>query len=158
MSLFFCMICLLFEGKILYLLFIYIVILWSVAVTQMSPWCFWRYRQRQLVRVWTCFLRLTVSSLVITLSQRCFFFHIHDPYPCAFLAEHRKSGTVTHFFQRATTPWLWLISLIGVMSHVLYFLIKSASRADGIWEQHILIRRSRICISERENGRKRGRG
>lgn len=60
------------------------------------------------------------------------------------------------FFQRATTPWLWLISLIGMMSHVLYILIKSAKRADGIWEQHILIRRSRICISERENERKKG--
>lgn len=56
-------------------------------------------------------------------------------------------------------PWLWLISLIGVMSHVLYLLIKSASGADGIWEQHILIRKSRICISERENERgRRGRG
>lgn len=39
------------------------------------------------------------------------------------------------------------------MSHVLYLLIKSASGADGIWEQHILIRKSRICISERENER-----
>lgn len=44
------------------------------------------------------------------------------------------------------------------MSHVLYLLIKSASGADGIWEQHILIRKSKICISERENERgKRGR-
>lgn len=61
--------------------------------------------------------------------------------------------------KRATPPRLWLISLIGVMSHVLYLLIKSASGADGIWEQHILIRKSRICISERENERgERGRG
>lgn len=60
--------------------------------------------------------------------------------------------------KRATTHWLWLISLIGVMSHVLYLRIKSASGADGIWEQHILIRRSRICISERENERGRKGG
>lgn len=65
-----------------------------------------------------------------------------------------------HQTGKPRTPlWLWLISLIGVMSHVLYLLIKSASGADGIWEQHILIRKSRICISERENERgKRWRG
>lgn len=44
------------------------------------------------------------------------------------------------------------------MSHVLYFLIKSASRADGIWEQDILIRRSRMYTHERDSGRKRGGG
>lgn len=89
---------------------------------------------------------------------------VHFPYSWSISAHilvwtqetyWRRSDT-----KRATTQWLWLISLIGVMSHVLYLLIKSASGADGIWEQHILIRRSRICISERENerGEKKGRG
>lgn len=118
--------------KSFYFNFLFIILLWSVfdsrVFTPIPLSCVFRY----LISFWTPFTSQTALSFT-KVNQRCSIFYIHGP------SFWWNTGNVLKadcdiLLQRATTPWLWLISLIGMMSHFLYFLIASASRTDGIWE------------------------